>query len=104
MEFKASLPCIQEPTTGIYLEPDENNGVFLTYFCTTIFYALLFSPHPAQIILLNLVIIIIFGYGAQMKLLIMQLFPTSHYFIPLRSDYSHQHPVLKHHVYVLPSL
>jgi hypothetical protein len=68
MEFKGSLPCIQEPTTGIYLEPDENNGVFLTYFCTKIFYALLFSPRPAQIILLDLIIIIIFDHGAQIKL------------------------------------
>jgi hypothetical protein len=31
-----------------------------------------------------------------MKLLIMQFSPTSHHFIPLRSKYCPQHPVLKH--------
>jgi hypothetical protein len=31
-----------------------------------------------------------------MKLLIMQLSPTSYHFIPLRSKYFPQHPVLKH--------
>jgi hypothetical protein len=65
MESKGSLPWVQEPTTGIYLEPDENNGVFLSYFCTKILYVLLFSPFygtcPAQIILLDLIILIIFG-------------------------------------------
>jgi hypothetical protein len=32
-----------------------------------------------------------------MKLLIMQVSPTSSHFISLRSKYSPQHPVLKHH-------
>jgi hypothetical protein len=47
------------------LELDENNGVFLSYFCTKNFFELLFSAIygtcPAQIILFDLIILIIFG-------------------------------------------
>jgi hypothetical protein len=36
------------------------------------------------------------------KLLIIHFYPTSYHFVPLRSKYSPQHPVLKHPVYVPP--
>jgi hypothetical protein len=36
-----------------------------------------------------------------MKLLIMQFSSTFYHFIPLRSKYSHLHPVLKYQNYVL---
>jgi hypothetical protein len=39
-----------------------------------------------------------------MKLLIMQFSPTSCHFIPLRSKYCPQHPVLKHPQVCLPPL
>jgi len=32
-----------------------------------------------------------------MKLLILQSFPASHHFLHLRSKYSSQYPVLRHH-------
>jgi hypothetical protein len=37
-----------------------------------------------------------------MKLLIMQFSPTSCHFIPLRTKYSAQHPVLKHRLSLFP--
>jgi hypothetical protein len=42
-----------------------------------------------------LIILIILGVQV-MKFLITQFFSTSRHFIPLRSKYSPQHPVLKH--------
>jgi hypothetical protein len=32
MEHEGSLPCSQQPATGLYLEPDETNAQLLTLF------------------------------------------------------------------------
>jgi hypothetical protein len=51
----------------------------------------------AHLILLDLIILVIFGEEVQaMKLLIMHISPTSCHLIPLRSIYSLEHPVLGH--------
>jgi hypothetical protein len=54
------------------------------------------ATYPAQLILLDLIILIIFEEQALyiMELLIIQFSPASRHFIPLRSKYSPQHPVL----------
>jgi hypothetical protein len=58
---------------------------------------------PAHLILLELIIIIHIWRRVQvMKLPIMQLSPTSYYFILLLSKYSPQHPVIKYFQSVLP--
>jgi hypothetical protein len=49
----------------------------------------------AHLTLLDLIILIMRRVQI-MKLLIMQISPTARHFIPLRSKYSPQHPVLKH--------
>jgi hypothetical protein len=51
-----------------------------------------FPPHPPSVYHYNYTWRIV----QVMKLVIMQLSPASYHFIPLRSKYSPQHPVLKH--------
>jgi hypothetical protein len=93
MEREISLPCLKEPSTGPYPEPDQSSpyhphpislwsililsayirlglhsGLFPSEFPTNMLYAFLFSPiHaacPAHLNLLGLIIIIILGvYG-----------------------------------------
>jgi hypothetical protein len=50
---------------------------------------------PAHLILLDLIILIIFGVQIT-EPLIVQFCPLSCHLIPLRSKYSPKHPVLKH--------
>jgi hypothetical protein len=88
MEPEGSLPCSQEPSTVVYLEPDQSSlshptslssnlvlsthlrlrlpsGLFSSGFPTNILYAFLVSPiratWPAHLILLVLIILIILG-------------------------------------------
>jgi hypothetical protein len=75
------------------------SGPFLSGFPTNILYAFLIAPcympwpsHPSSLDHSNYT----WRRVQVMKLLIMQFFPTSHHFIPLRSKYSPQHTVLKH--------
>jgi len=54
-----------------------------------------YMPYLSQIP--SLITLIIFdGSVHVMKFLIMQSSPASHHFLPLRSEYSAQHPVLRH--------
>jgi hypothetical protein len=46
---------------------------------------------PAHLILLDFICLMILGWVQITKFPIMQLFPFSCYFIPLRFKYSHQH-------------
>jgi hypothetical protein len=50
----------------------------------------------AYLILPVLISLIIFGDAYKFHLLVMQSSPTSSHFLPLRSKYPPQHPVLKH--------
>jgi hypothetical protein len=77
------------------------SGLLHSAFLTKILYAFLFSPihvtFPAHLMLLDLVILIIFGEEYNLtKVVIMQFSATSCHLIPLQSRYSPQHLVLKH--------
>jgi hypothetical protein len=50
----------------------------------------------AHIILVNIVLLTIFGEEQQLWILIIQFAPVSSYFLPVMSKYSPQHTVLKH--------
>jgi len=117
MELEGSLPCSQEPTcysllwdrwiqskishtitlrSILILSFHQCLGLlsdlFLSSLPTKILYAYLISPIyaacPTNFILLDLIILIIFGKVHKlMKLLIMHSSPASHHFLPVKSKY-----------------
>jgi hypothetical protein len=125
MEPECSLLVSQEPTTGPYPDPDKSSryhailsllrsililsthlhlgfpsGLFPSSFATNILYAFLFHPnratYPAHLIHFDLIILIILGKITSYEGPCYAVFLTSSHFIPLRSKYSPQHPVLEH--------
>jgi hypothetical protein len=83
METESSLPCSQEPATSPYPEPYDSDAT-----C------------PTHLILLDLITLIIVDNERGVKFLIIQSSPASCNFVPLKSKYSPQRPVLKHPVCV----
>jgi hypothetical protein len=82
------------------------SGLFPSGFLTKTLYTFLSysmrDKYPAHLILLDLICLMAFWERVQnMKLLIEQLPLFSCYFIPLRSKYSPQNPLLKHPQLVL---
>jgi hypothetical protein len=125
VKTKRSLSCSQEPTTGPYTEPDESNPHLPPYF-PRFHYNIIspFTPESTDLSLpfrfsdQNFGHISLLSHACYtsrpfhitwfnhpnsiwwsvqvMKLLIMQSSPVSYHFLPLRSKYSSQHPVLRH--------
>lgn len=87
--------------------PDLPCNLFLSDFLTKILYALVVSPIrvrcTAYLILFHLIILIIDSRVHVTKLLIMQFFPATYYFLYLRSEYSLRHPILSPQIYVFLS-
>jgi hypothetical protein len=95
MEPEGSLPCSQEPDTGHYPNLDESspypqNPVRVLLLAQPCYMPYL-SHHP------SLDDSNYIWRGVEfMKLLIMHFPRASYYFTSLMSEYSSQHPVLKH--------
>jgi hypothetical protein len=117
MEHEGRLACSQEPATGPYPVADESispphhvavrsilisynsrlgllNGLFLSGFATE--FIRMPATCPAELILFDLIILMIFGEKYKLWTLIMQCSAASCHFIPSMSKYSPQHPSLKH--------
>jgi hypothetical protein len=54
MEPKGSLPCLQEPTTGSYLEPDESVHSVTPCFSRVHFHTALSTPRSPRCFLPNI--------------------------------------------------
>jgi hypothetical protein len=124
MEHEGSIPCSQEPSTSPYHEPDQYStyhpilsflrsililsthlrlglpsGLFASGFPTNLLYTILVSPiratYSAHLFLLVLIFLIILCEEYKLETPHYVVFFSFH-FIPLRSKYSPQHPVLQH--------
>jgi hypothetical protein len=120
MELEDSLPCSQEPSTGPYSEPDWSNPSYLKWiliviqlhlglhsgllprgFNTNVLYAFLCAPIHGTCrghrILLDLSVLIILGEECKLRSFsIIYFSATPPSLTSLWSEYSPQHPVLKH--------
>jgi hypothetical protein len=102
LDFFSLRHWIQMPFQGYYNSYGEFLFLHLWFFRfgfhTNILYAFIFAPfvlHAMFIILLDLIILIMFGEEYKLWSSSLQFSPIPRHFISLQTQYS-QHPVLKH--------